>query len=117
VPDQDERSLQEEITVRGTELVDRIKGLIEEGNVRRLVVRRPSGEALIEIPLGIGVGVAALTTLMVPVLAALGAMSALLADFRVQIERDGNVSQSHAQPGQLTNDDADGETGGNGVEH
>jgi hypothetical protein len=52
------------------------------------VVRRSSGEALVEIPLTAGVGIAGVLTLMAPVLAALGAMAALLADFRVQIERD-----------------------------
>jgi hypothetical protein len=82
------RTLTEEITVRGADLVEKVKALIQEGNVRRLVVRRPSGEALVEIPLTAGVGIAGLLTLMAPVLAALGAMAALLADFRVQIERD-----------------------------
>jgi hypothetical protein len=82
------RTLTEEITVRGADLVEKVKALIQEGNVRRLVVRRPSGEALVEIPLSAGVGIAGLLTLMAPVLAALGAMAALLADFRVQIERD-----------------------------
>jgi hypothetical protein len=82
------RTLTEEITVRGADLVEKVKDLIQEGNVRRLVVRRPSGEALMEIPLTAGVGIAGLLTLMAPVLAALGAMAALLADFRVQIERD-----------------------------
>ncbi len=82
------RTLTEEITVRGADLVERVKALIQEGNVRRLVIRRPSGEALVEIPLTAGVGIAGVLTLMAPVLAALGAMAALLADFRVQIERD-----------------------------
>ena len=86
--EKDNRSISEEITVRGTELVDKVKELIQQGNVRRLVVRRSGGETLIEIPLTAGVGVAGLVTLMAPVLAALGAMAALIADFRVQIERD-----------------------------
>jgi hypothetical protein len=87
--EQKDRSLTEEITVRGADLVDKVKELIQEGNVRRLVVRRAGGETLMEIPLMAGVGIAGLLTLMAPVLAALGAMAALIADFRVQIERDG----------------------------
>jgi hypothetical protein len=87
--DHEHRTLTEEISVRGSELVDKVKALIQEGNVRRLVVRRPSGEVLVEIPLTAGIGIAGLLTLMTPVLAALGAMAALIADFRVQIERDG----------------------------
>jgi hypothetical protein len=82
------RTRTEEIGVRGADLVEKVKALIQEGNVRRLVVRRASGEALVEIPLTAGVGIAGILTLMAPVLAALGAMAALLADFRVQIERD-----------------------------
>lgn len=89
VTEQNDRILTEEIRVRGADLVDKVKELIQQGNVRRLVVRRSSGETLVEIPLTAGVGIAGLLTLMVPVLAALGAMAALIADFRVEIERGG----------------------------
>lgn len=82
------RTPPEEIEVRGSKLVDKIKALIKEGNVRRLVVRRSTGETLVEIPLTAGVGIAGLLTLLAPVLAALGAMGALLANVRVQIERN-----------------------------
>ena len=116
--DKDDRPLGEEIQVRGAELVERVKDLIQEGNVRRLVVRRPSGEALVEIPLTAGVGIAGLLTLMAPVLAALGAMAALIADFRVQIERDGPPKIAQNQPRTLDGDgpyeDVDGETDGDG---
>jgi hypothetical protein len=116
--EKDDRPLIEEIQVRGAELVERVKALIQEGNVRRLVVRRPSGEALVEIPLTAGVGIAGLLTLMAPVLAALGAMAALIADFRVQIERDGPPKIAQNQPRALDGDgpyeDVDGETDGDG---
>lgn len=85
----------EEINVMGSALVDKVKDLIREGNVRRIIVRRSSGEALMEIPLTAGVGVAALLTLLAPVLAALAAIAALVAQFRVEIERD------HDRPGHL----------------
>jgi hypothetical protein len=85
----DHRSPTEVISVTGSALVDKVKELIQEGNVRRLIIRRASGEALVEIPLTAGVGVAALLTLLAPVLAALGAMAALIAQFRVEILRDG----------------------------
>lgn len=116
--EKDDRPLIEEIQVRGAELVERVKALIQEGNVRRLVVRRPSGEALVEIPLTAGVGIAGLLTLMAPVLAALGAMAALIADFRVQIERDGLPKIAQGSPRILDGDgpyeDVDGETDGDG---
>ena len=112
VQDQDDRTFSEEIQVRGAELVDKVKALIQEGNVRRVVVRRPSGEALVEIPLSAGVGIAGLLTLMTPVLAALGAMAALIADFRVQIVRE--PPGTTRDPKLLTpseDEDADGEGG------
>lgn len=124
MPDKDDHPFEEEITVRGADLVERVKALIQEGNVRRVVVRRPTGEALVEIPLTAGVGIAGLLTLMAPVLAALGAMAALLADFRVQIERDAPPPHQLEHQGEdrkeplepKVNDDADGETGGDEIE-
>lgn len=91
--DKDRRPLSEEISVAGAELVEKVKELIREGNVTRVIVRRPTGEALVEIPLTAGIGIAGLLTLMTPVLAALGAMAALIADFRVQIEREPKRSE------------------------
>jgi hypothetical protein len=79
-----------------------------------VVVRRPSGEALVEIPLTAGVGIAGLLTLMAPVLAALGAMAALIADFRVQIERDPPAGTGAALPQPGHYEDVDGETDGDG---
>ena len=82
------RGTTEEITVMGSALVEKVKDLIQEGNVRRLIIRRPSGEALMEIPRTAGVGIAALLTFLAPILAALAAMAALIAQFRVEIQRD-----------------------------
>jgi hypothetical protein len=75
------------VSVAGSELVDFVKGMIADGSVRRLIIRRPSGEALIEIPLTAGVAVGALVTLLAPVLAAVAALGALLAKFEVDVER------------------------------
>jgi hypothetical protein len=82
------RPLPEEITVTGFALVDKIKDLIQQGNVRRLIVRRPSGKVLVDIPLTAGVGIAGVFTLLAPMLTAIGAMAALLSQFRLEIERD-----------------------------
>lgn len=87
----DPRPISEEITVAGGQLVDKVKELIQQGSVRRLIVRKPSGETLIQIPLNVGLGVAGLLTLMVPVLTALAAMAALFAQFRIEIERDSDT--------------------------
>ncbi|GAB0149058.1 MULTISPECIES: DUF4342 domain-containing protein [unclassified Marichromatium] len=86
--DDHRRPTREEFTVAGGALVDKIKELVRQGNVRRLIVRRPSGQILTDVPLNAGLGVAAALTLIAPVLTALGAIAALLAQFRIEIERD-----------------------------
>lgn len=87
-PEKHERSWTEEIMVTGNELVDRIKTLVAEGNVRRLIIRKPDGESLLEIPLTAGVAVGGVVTIMAPVLAALGALAALIAEFKVEVIRE-----------------------------
>ncbi|HID45804.1 MAG TPA: DUF4342 domain-containing protein [Chromatiaceae bacterium] len=77
----------EEIFIAGNELVDRIKELVAEGNVRRLIIRKPDGESLLEIPLTAGVAVGGAVTIMAPVLAALGALAALIKDFKLEVVR------------------------------
>ncbi|MBK1694941.1 hypothetical protein CKO09_09340 [Chromatium weissei] len=82
------RPLFEEISVTSLTLIDKVKELISTGNVRRLIVRRPNGKALIDVPLTAGVGVAAVLTLLMPMLTAIAAMGALFTQFRIEIERD-----------------------------
>lgn len=86
----EERTWTEEIEVLGHDLVQEIKRLVAEGNVRRLIVRTPEGHILIELPLTTGVAVGGVVTLMAPVLAAIGALAALLVHAKVEIVRTGN---------------------------
>lgn len=83
----------EEISIAGNELVERIKELVAEGNVRRLIIRKPNGESLLEIPLTAGVAVGGAVTIIAPVLAAIGALAALIKDFRLEVIRT-DVEQS-----------------------
>jgi hypothetical protein len=83
----EERTWTEEIEIDSGELVDRVKELIEEGNVRRLIIRKSNDEILLEVPLTTGVAVGGVITIFAPVLAALGAMAALLAEVKIQIVR------------------------------
>ena len=76
-------TLWEEIQVNADELVSKIKNLIEEGNVNRIIVNDPKGNKLIEIPVTIGV----IGTLLAPYLAALGAIAALVSKSTIVIER------------------------------
>lgn len=86
-PDKKEQTWTDEFIVAGNELVDRIKKLVAEGNVRRLIIRKPDGETLLEIPLTAGVAVGGAVTIVAPVLAALGALAALLAEFKLEVIR------------------------------
>jgi hypothetical protein len=84
---EEQHTFTERIDMAASELVDRTKELIEEGNVRRLIIRNPDDEVLLEVPLTTGVAVGGVVTLIAPVLAALGAMAALLTHVKVEIVR------------------------------
>ena len=73
----------EEIHVLGRDLVDKVRELIHEGNVQRIVVKDEHGNTFVEIP----VTVAAVGVILAPLLAALGAISALVAKFTIVIVR------------------------------
>lgn len=82
------RTWHEEVEVAGHQLVERIKELMAEGNVRRLIIRNKENRTLLEIPLTAGVAAGGVVTLIAPLLAALGALAALIAEVRVEIVRD-----------------------------
>jgi hypothetical protein len=83
----EKRTFIEEFKVAGRDLVDRVEELIEQGNVRRLIILNREGRPLLEIPLTAGVVAGGAVTLAHPVLAALGAMAALLADVTIKVVR------------------------------
>ena len=74
----------EEIKVKGGKLKEKLKELIREGNVRRVVIRNPQGRVLLDMPLNAGVVGAAL----LPFWVAVGAIVALAKDFTIMVERD-----------------------------
>ena len=75
--------LVEEIHVMGRDLVDKVRELIHEGNVQRIIVKDEHGNTFVEIP----VTVAAVGVLLAPLLAAVGAISALVAKFTIVVVR------------------------------
>jgi hypothetical protein len=83
----EEKTFIEEIEINAGELVEQVKKLIAEGNVRRLIIKKANDDLLVEIPLNAGVAVGSVLTIFAPVLAALGAMAALLAKVKIQIVR------------------------------
>jgi hypothetical protein len=98
--EEDEHTWTEQIEIAGSELVDRTKELIAQGNVRRLIIRNQDDEKLLEVPLTTGVAVGGALTLLAPVLAALGAMAALLARVKVEVVRTERKPGESANPEQ-----------------
>ncbi len=77
----------EEVRIQGEELVAKIKELVHGGNIRRIIVKNESGDTLIEIPLTVGVVGGVLSAAFFPVLAALGAIGAVVAHLTLVIEK------------------------------
>ncbi len=74
----------EEFKIQAGELVDKVKELIHEGNVRRIIIKDPSGHTFMELPLS----VTAIGVIAAPLLAAIGALAAMVGNFTVVIERN-----------------------------
>ena len=74
----------EEFRVKGEELIAKIKTLIHEGNIRRIIIKDKDGKILIEFPLTFGVVGLVLT----PTLAAVGAIAALVTEATIVVEKD-----------------------------
>lgn len=89
-----EHTWHEEIEIASDQLVTRVKELVAEGNVRRLIIRGPDEKTIIEVPLTAGVAVGGMLTMLAPVLAALGAFAAILARVKVEIVRATDEPQS-----------------------
>jgi hypothetical protein len=79
----EEKVRTEEFQVRGEELVSKIKELIHEGDIRRVMIKNEEGRTLIDIPLTIGV----VGALVAPQLAALGAIAALVTHGTIVVEK------------------------------
>ena len=87
-------NLVEEVHVLGRDLVDKVRELIHEGNVQRIVVKDEHGNTFVEIP----VTVAAVGAILAPLLAAIGAISALVAKFTIVVVRSEPKPPEGGQP-------------------
>ena len=74
----------ETFRVNGEHLVSKIKELIKEGKIRRIIIKDKGGKSLVEFPLTIGV----VGTLLAPVWAAVGAIAALITECQITVERE-----------------------------
>jgi hypothetical protein len=77
-------NFKEEFKVKGEELVEKVKQLIHEGNVRRLIIKDEDGRVYLEIPVTFGL----IGAFFAPMLAAVGAIAAMAANLKVEVVRD-----------------------------
>jgi len=73
--------IKKEFQVKGEDLIKKVKKLLHEGNIRRIIVKNEKGEVYLEVPLNIGV----VGTILAPVWAALGALAAIAVSFRIEV--------------------------------
>jgi len=78
-----EKNTSEQFKVKGEEVLTKIKGLIKEGNVRRIIIKNEKGKTMMEIP----VTFAVVGAVFAPMLAAVGALAALLTNVTIEVER------------------------------
>ncbi|HEX7620722.1 MAG TPA: DUF4342 domain-containing protein [Anaerolineales bacterium] len=74
----------EEFHVNGEELIARIKKLVHEGNIRKIIIKEKDGKVLIEFPMTLGV----VGLVLAPTLAAVGAVAALVSEATIVVEKD-----------------------------
>lgn len=79
----EEKTTHEEFTMSGDKIVGKIKELLKEGNIRQIIIKNEQGEPLIMIPLTIAV----VGGVLAPVLAAIGALAALVSKCTIVVER------------------------------
>lgn len=74
----------EEFKVNGEDLLKRVKSIIAEGNARKITIKNKEGKSIVELPLTIGV----VGAVIAPVLAAVGAIAALVTECTIVVERE-----------------------------
>ncbi len=92
--DNQQKNTTEEFTISGDAVISKVKELVREGNVRRIIVKNDEGRTLIEIPLTLGV----VGAVLLPVWAALGAIAALAASLTITVERVNDPDSGRTLP-------------------
>ncbi len=78
------KTTQEEFKVNGEDLLRKVKELINEGNIRRIIIKNKEGKSIAEFPLSIGV----VGAVLAPILAAVGTIAALVTECTIVVERE-----------------------------
>ncbi|MGZ8630421.1 MAG: DUF4342 domain-containing protein [Actinomycetota bacterium] len=87
----DERTTWEEFRVAGDQVVATVRRLVDDGNVRRIQLLNEDGEVLIEVPLTAGVAIGTIGVMAFPVVAAIGALAALVSRVTIRVELVGST--------------------------
>ena len=88
----------EEFNISGDVLVGKIKKLIAQGNVRRIIIKNEEGNTLIEIPMTVGVIGSVLSAVFFPVVAAVGVIGAMVTHLTLVIERQESEEGEESSP-------------------
>jgi len=86
----EEKTRTEELNISGEDLLSTIKNLVHQGNIRRITIVNKDGRTLLEVPLTLGV----VGALLLPTLAALGALAAIVTECKIVVERIDEGSES-----------------------
>jgi len=84
------KTTKESFSINGEQLLNKVKELIKEGNIRKISIHDKSGKELMTFPLTVGV----VGAVFAPVLAAIGALAALIGECTITVERE---EQGHAE--------------------
>ena len=85
----------ERVAVKGSHLVEKVKELIHEGNVRRIVINDAEGKTVMDFPVTVGV----VGFVLAPTIAAIGAIAALAADYSIDVQRQtGESTDAEGKP-------------------
>jgi hypothetical protein len=79
-------NFKEEFKVKSEEVMEKVKELLHEGNVRRLIIKDEEGKTYLEIPVTIGI----IGAIFAPALAAVGAVAAMVANLKIEVIRTGD---------------------------
>jgi hypothetical protein len=80
---EEKKTRTEEFKIAGDEILNKLKALLHEGNIRRIILKGEDGKTFMEIPLTVGV----VGALVLPVWAAIGAAAALVSKMTIIVER------------------------------
>ena len=84
-----EKKKMDEFKVKGEELLSKVKEIIHQGNIRKIIIKNDSGKTYLEVPVTIGV----VGLVLAPVWAAIGALAALASSFNIQVIKKGEKEE------------------------